>query len=184
MKFPAIRESNGGGGGNGASFVKVKDGESVQMLLRGEPVHYHALWNGAGWAAVPQGTKSPEGKKAAFRFRIAALVQESGVWVAKILEQGYGVYEQLAVLGEDYDLERHVIKLSRKGSGPNDTTYTVIPLPKGAIQPDLEAKLKLIPLPEILVPMKDTEKKDEPLKGATVDGTFEAIDDPNELPNF
>lgn len=135
MKFTEDPQTNNSGG----LFIKLKDGESVQCVLRGEPKVFYVQWENGKSSECSKGAKG-----AKFRFRINAIVNEDKKYVAKILEQGAVMYSDLKALNEEYPLEETLVKITRHGTG-TDTTYTVMPTRQ---QPD-EKTLKLIELVEL-----------------------------------
>lgn len=111
--------------GNGAkNFLKLKDKESVQGIFRGDVHEFYVLWEGQRSRVVPEGTPG-----AKFRFRINFVMKEGASYVPKIFEQGLTVYNQLAELHNEYELDKTVVKLTRNGTG-TDTTYSTLPLLK------------------------------------------------------
>jgi hypothetical protein len=75
-----------------------------------------------------------------FRFRVNFIINENGAYTAKIFEQGATVYDTIVPLGQDYDLRKHLFKITRHGSG-KDTTYSIVPVPNGQLDAE---KLKQI----------------------------------------
>lgn len=118
MKFTKRDISSGNGGG---SFIKFKDGESKVGVLRGDIFEFHQRWDNGRSSIVEAGT--PEAKS---RFRLNFVTKEDGVLACKVFEFGLMIYNQLAALSEDYDLEKTAIKITRRGTG-TDTEYTVFP---------------------------------------------------------
>lgn len=132
---------------DGGHFVKLKDGESVMGILRGDVKDFYVLWANNVSTEVAHGTP-----KAKFRFRVNLVtVDKDGNLEPKILEQGPALYKALKDLSVDYNLEETVIKIKRTGSGMNDTEYSVIPLPK---KPSDQTMLKLKTLE--LLPLNET----------------------------
>lgn len=123
MKFDEPIKEQGG------VFVQLKGGDSVVGIVTGDEVICYKKWvDGKSIECAP------DDDGARFRFSVNMLVEEGGKWKAKILEQGVGIYEDLRTLSEaGYDLERTKIRISREGSGFNDTKYTVLPAPNGTL---------------------------------------------------
>lgn len=109
-------------GGN-KDYVKLKDGETVAGICRGEPEECYVLWENKVKTEVMQDTPG-----AKFNFKINFVVKEGTVYVAKILEGGAQIYKQLAMLSKQWELDETVIFISRAGTGM-DTEYTVMPAP-------------------------------------------------------
>lgn len=138
MKFPDFNT----GGPGGKAFVKLKDGESIKGVFRGDPHPFRQHWVENRGVFCP-GKSCPlcaEGEKSSFRFRINFVMQENGAWVAKVFEQGWTSYDYLKSMHEsDYDLEKTLIKITRRGTG-TDTSYSILPVPNGTLKkPDVDA---------------------------------------------
>lgn len=118
MKFKSITTSGGS-----KNYLKLKDKEFVKGIFRGEPEEFYVKWENGKSSSVPEGTE-----KASFRFRLNFVTNENGTYVAKIWESSATVYQALAALSQDYNLEETVVKISRNGTG-TDTIYMVTPLP-------------------------------------------------------
>lgn len=131
MKFQKRPQSESLVGNN---FLKVKDGESVNVIPRGEIYEYYVKWEGGKSHVVAR----DEGGKV--RYRVNVVVKEDDKLVAKIWEFGVPVYDQLAAINEEYDVTRTKIKVTRHGE-KLDTTYMLLPLLK---EPISEAMLKTI----------------------------------------
>lgn len=145
MKF----QEGGGGSEEGKTFFKLKDKESAKVVFRGDPYEYKQHWiNQRGVICVgsEQCPHCKAGNKPGFRFRINLLMNENGVFVSKIWEQGWTVYNQLKDIHADYDLEKTIVKVARSGSGQNDTSYSILPIPNGAVSMELNQKLSQVPL--------------------------------------
>lgn len=118
MKF---REDIDSGGPN--NFVRIKDGESISGICRGEPREAWVIWDNKVKTEVEEGTPGSK-----FNFKLNFVVKEGTSYVAKTLEGGAQIYKQLANLSKEWELDETVIILSRDGSGI-DTEYTVMPAP-------------------------------------------------------
>lgn len=144
MNFPE-RESDGAG-----NFLKLKDKETVQGVFRGDPVLRYLHWPQGGSSSPCQGPGCAQcraGDKAKFRFSINFITKDAGTYVAKVFEQGGKAYDDLKKLADSgYELDKHVVSISRTGSGQNDTKYTILPLPKGELNAQ---SLKLIAAVEL-----------------------------------
>lgn len=117
------------------NFLKFKAGESIRVILKGDPVAFYKIWKEGKSTMAAKGS---DGAK--FRFQINAIVNESGTFVAKILEQGSIFFTDLKALRTDYNLDDTILKITRNGTG-TDTTYSIIPLPGGI---DVATKAKLV----------------------------------------
>lgn len=142
MKFQATS------GGSSKNFVKLKSGDSVTGVFRGDPYDFKQHWSNqrSSLCTGEACEKCKAGDKPGFRFRINFVTTENGAQVAKIFEQGWTVYDYLRTLNEsDYDLEKHTVKITRNGEGTN-TTYNIVPLAKGALSAEQEKKIAKVEL--------------------------------------
>lgn len=152
-------------GGETKPFVKLKDKESIKLILTGDPKIFHTHWVGATTSICPGRDVCDVcagGQKNTFRVRWNAYVNVDGAYVAKVFEQGWTMYNQLKDLNVEYPLEKTVIKISRSGSGKNDTTYSVFPVPNGTVTPELQSKLAKVPLVDLSPYPKEGALKSEP----------------------
>lgn len=108
-------------GENGGMFMRMKDGENRVGVFRGEIHEFFQVWESGKSLVV-----SPDHPGAKSRFRLNFVSKEDGELKAKIFEFGLMVYNQLAEISEDYDLEKTAVKITRRGTG-TDTTYIIIP---------------------------------------------------------
>jgi hypothetical protein len=124
MKFP--KRENGGGGGSGpTNFLRLKDGETVTGILRGDLYSFFSVGFGANTKVVGPG----EGGKERYRHNI--VVKEGDGYVAKIWEFGSKIYDDLSALeASGWDLQNTLITIARKGSTKENTKYTVTPVKK------------------------------------------------------
>lgn len=150
MKFPSL--DNGGGSGGGVSsstFLKIKDGERIKAIFRGDPRVFRVHWAG-GKSQLCSQKQDCElckgGDKSKTRFQINVLVQVEGVWVAKVFENGYGLLKDMSTMHDEYNLEETCVWLSRSGTG-TDTEYSIIPAKdNGGLKKEDVARLGGIPL--------------------------------------
>lgn len=121
--------------GGGKNILKLQDGEKVTGVFSGKAHKYYQHWVGNRGVKCTraQGTCGPcaNNDKGSFRFRVNFLMIEEGKWVAKVFEQGATVYDMLSDLAQEVSLETHKVTITRKGSGKNDTTYSILPVMKG-----------------------------------------------------
>lgn len=152
MKF-----RTGSKGSEGAKhFIRLKDGDSVTGVLRGDLHEFYTHWVGQGTVLCPRKSRVDtscklcnEGQKPAFRFRVNMITKENDQLVAKIFESGWTVYEALGMMNAEYPMEKTTIKISRKGSGKNDTVYSVLPLRGGEISETADKQLDAIKLHDL-----------------------------------
>jgi len=172
MKFsPRTSGESSGSGGGGTTFVKLKSGDSLKGVFRGEPYDYRAHWVGGKteFCKAVEGlpcSHCTNGDQSAFKFRLNFLVQENGAWVAKIFEQGWKGYENLMGMDAAYQkegtgLEKVAVTISRSGSTKNDTVYTFTPSVTGPISPEQEKQLSAVKLQSLKHPQKDEAPKSD-----------------------
>lgn len=143
MRFTRREVSNGDGGGN--IFLKLKDGESVNGVLRGEIYEFYAKWvQGRGYVLVDE--SDPEGKS---RYRINIIVREENRFVAKIWEFGITVNNQVADIQADLEaakekLDETKLKITRHGGGTS-TEYNVL-ASREKMTPKMLKEIAAVPL--------------------------------------
>lgn len=160
MKFTKREVKSEGSGGK--DYLQVKDGKSVVGVFRGEVYEFWQVWPDGGEKqvfdhAVPG---------ASSRFKINFVTREGDKSVAKIWEFGIRIYNNLADLSQDCDLETTKIRISRRGS-KTATQWTLSPVVKEPLSIGHIKAIEAVPL-HILG------------KGATAqtDSTFEGDDSP------
>lgn len=122
---------------NADNFLKIKDGESVKGVFRGEPETFYVYWEGKKSVEC-----EPTHEKARFRFRINFVTRgKDGNLVSKIWDQGPTIYNALKDLNLEYELADTVVNIKRTGSGLNDTSYSVIPAKENKLPPGLDEVL-------------------------------------------
>lgn len=111
-------------------FVRLGDGDEIIGVCVGDVFKFKQHWTGSRSEVCSQDTLCTfcaQGVKPGFRFRVNFIVkQPDNTYLAKILEQGWNFLEELDFLNSECDghLERHAIKISRKGKAM-DTKYRV-----------------------------------------------------------
>lgn len=130
MNFTKREQSDSSGG----LFLKLKDGVPQTGVFRGELYEFCQKWEGG-----KSHLANPDDPGAKTRFRANFITKEDGELKAKIFEFGFMVYNQLADIATEYDINKTALKISRRGVGM-ETEYTVIPAKD---QPS-EAALKTI----------------------------------------
>lgn len=121
---------SGMGGGSSSAVIKLKDGQSVTGVLRGNPFEFESAFK--------------PGDKPKYRFRLNMVFKVDGVLQAQILEGGWKLSCQLKeLLQSGWDLEKTRTRISRTGSGINDTVYSATVLPTPIPSPELAEILKV-----------------------------------------
>lgn len=138
MSWDKMKETRQEGG----KYIRLKDGESIQGVFAGAPRVFYKNFSSKEERDTPATGFS-------FRFQINFLVKEGEIYVAKIFEQGYTVRSTLLTVRDEYGMDC-VYKISRKGSGMEDTEYSI--LFKQNLTPELIAKLGKVEL----IPLGDT----------------------------
>jgi hypothetical protein len=147
MKFPDV--GNGSSKGSQSNlFIRLKDGDRIKGIFKGDPFIYRLHWVGNRSIQCPGKEKCEHcagGDKPKFRFKINFLTQEDSVWLAKIFEQGYGTFKDLKEMHEnDYDLEKTQVVVSRSGE-KQETRYRIMPA-KENLKADEFKKIAAVPL--------------------------------------
>jgi hypothetical protein len=127
--------------GNGGAYLKLEDGTAVTGVFRGEVFEFFQIWPYGGDKQV-FATRVPGSSS---RFKINFVTQEGGKFVAKVWEIGLSVYNQLADIAEEYDLEVTKVKITRRGEG-KATNYMVLPLIKEKIPKAAMAEIEAVKL--------------------------------------
>lgn len=119
-------------------YLRLKDGESKVGIFRGEIHEFYCKW--VNKKPVVVGPDDPDG---GVRFSANFVTQEL---TPMVWEFGITVYSQLADINEEYDLEKTMVKITRKGASQSDTTYTILPLLKTPLTAAQLAKIAAVPL--------------------------------------
>lgn len=165
MKFPEKTGSK--------NLIKLKAGESVRGVFRGEPHIFRQHWVNNRSVLCSGADTCPEcklGQKSSFRFRLNFITKENEVLVAKVFEQGWTVCEALRALNEgDYPLEKFFMKVTRHGQATN-TTYSIIPVAGGEVTAEQEEKISKVHL-------NDLNNNPTPQQSEIEEDTFHADSD-------
>lgn len=151
MNFPDVNQKKGEGGLDGGVFLKLKDGDKIRGVFMGNPdilkIHWPKGENSSLCTGKDQCALCKSGDKSKFRFRINFVTKVDEVWVAKVWEQGYGIYLDLKEMHEnDYPLNSTLVTLHREGED-KDTRYRIMPVKdNGGLKPANFATLAKIPL--------------------------------------
>lgn len=139
MKFNklSLAPKNDGGGN---LFLKIEDGQSVTVVLKGEIHTFYTRWVDNKSQLVSAGD---EGAKK--RFRVNAIVFENGRFISKILEFGTPLYIQFSDINDEYPLEQTKLKITRRGQ-KLETTYVVLPLLKEPLTEKMLQEIESVPL--------------------------------------
>ena len=81
-----------------SNIIRLKDGDSITGVFRGEPVEYNQHYVGGDYIECTRG-ECCAGGKSQFRFRLnICKSNDAGVVEAQIFENGWKMYEQLEAL--------------------------------------------------------------------------------------
>ncbi len=139
MKFTERPKSGGGDMGGPTLYLRLKDGEAVNIIPRGEIHEFYSVFG-------VRGEVTAETPNAKLRFKMNVVVNEAGTLKAKILEFGMTIYEQLSEINKVCDVTKTKIRLSRKGSGKSDTMYMLLPVVNEPLSAKVMATIEAIPL--------------------------------------
>jgi hypothetical protein len=167
MKFPDIGGGRSSGPSSG-SFIKMKSGDRIQGMFRGDPSPFKQHWVNNRSVICPGKDNCQHcagGDKPKFRFRINFVTQENGAWVAKVFDGNYGTFKLMKEMHEsDYNLEETYVTVSRSGE-KNDTRYSILPVKNngGLKAADIKAimQIELIPLTQEAAATGADESDDE-----------------------
>lgn len=149
------------------NLLKLKSGESVKGVFRGEPYKFKQHWKN-NRSSLCQGLDcilceevDDEGKSRYpnFRFRVNFVISENGQWVAKVFEQGGRVYDKIEGLSTEYDLNKVQVKITRYGTDQS-TNYEIVPLPRGEVTPEMETKIAGVKLNDLNPHQSTSESSD------------------------
>lgn len=133
------------------NLVKLKAGEEIDGVFRGEPVEFFAHWPGKRSVRC-SGDGCPHcnaGDAPRFRFQVNFATLENGALVAKVFEGSGQTYDMLKALNKGSPLEWLKVKLMRQGSGQNDTRYFVMSLPDQNWNPEAKRQLEALKLNDL-----------------------------------
>lgn len=140
---------------NKLDIIRLKDGDGgVTGMVIGDFHTYYAKYNGKFFEYATRGT---EGAK--FRFRVNFAVKEGANWVLRVIENGSMLYERFFDLNEESPLDETVVTVKRKGSGQNDTEYTVVPSGKVKLTKEDAAFLATLKPIDLRLEEEKTEDK-------------------------
>lgn len=114
------------GGGSGLPYLKIKDGETIHGVFRGDPYEGYSNFQTKKWYPLEAGKQ--EGTS--YRFRVNVIIKEGASYVAKVWEQGYERTKDIAKLMKEAKryhqqdtLDNLVIAITRHGATKDDTSY-------------------------------------------------------------
>lgn len=134
------------------NYVKLKSGESIVGVLRGDTLEQYKHWVDKKPILCSEGgcELCASGNRRKFSFKVNFVVKENGQWVPKILDKGASVYKEFKNLSDnDWDLEKTWLKISRQGE-MLDTEYSVTPSKKELSKEELKSlsEVELLDLEE------------------------------------
>lgn len=136
MKFPP-RQQGESGEGTG-TFLRLKDGETVTGILRGDIYTFYSIGFGADTRVVEQG----KGGKRKYRHNF--VVKDGSGYAARVWEFGPKIYDTLSALEQGgWDLQNTLLTISRTGSTKENTKYTVTPNKKEPSEAAMKAMAEL-----------------------------------------
>jgi len=148
-----------------SNYLKLKSGDSVIGVFRGEAYSFWTRWeSGKSYASTAGDAGAKE------RFKMNIVVKEGEAMVAKTWEFSPTVYNQLALVNEEYPLETTKVKITRHGE-KLDTTYSIMPT-KDQLSPGQLKSVEAVPLN--LLQGKITKKEE----------TFATFDDGAPLKDY
>lgn len=132
------------GSGGGGKFLKIEIGQSVTGVFRGDPQVYWRKWPKGG---VKQefAVETPGAEE---RYKVNFVVYEDGEFKVKIFDCNVHVYNQIADINEDDDIETIKCKISRLASGKG-SIYQLKPLFKDPISPKALKEIEKLELNQL-----------------------------------
>lgn len=166
--------------GNGdTNFIKIASGASITGLLTGDVRTFHQHTINKSFFPCMGNTCQycQQGDKKQFKFKINILVTENGAMIAKIFQGGWKVYQQLGALQKNgFDLTQIPVVIQRQGTGMA-TVYTVMPSPKGAINPKALEQMRDV---KLLALEKEVEQT--PRTVTSLHDQSDSFEDGEEIP--
>jgi len=150
-----LDEQEGGGGG---LFIKLKDGESVEGVFRGEPHCFYQIFKDKR-----EYENYVEGSS--FRFKLVMIIKENGAYVGKILQQGVKLGKSVRLCTQECGMD-YIYKIIREGSSKDDTIYQLIP--KRALTESEKSQIEAVEIPSL----KSTRKKSSGEESPSDDSDF------------
>ena len=152
MKFTKEPKTGEAGAGD---FLKLKDGEFISGVFRGEPHEFYSKYNANNNTSFLVDENSPGAR---FRFRVNFVTRDKETKDFKCLiwEQGATVYNLLKELNEEYGLEKTVVKIKRKGE-KLDTEYLIIPDGKANFNDVVKKAVEQVELQDLTTGLKEEE---------------------------
>lgn len=115
--MPSIYDTHKPSAGEGGGlYLRIKDGETVKLRIASEPAIFE--------------TEGEREGKTTLSTRYGWVVFNQDAKIAQIFQQSATFFKSIAALAQDEewgDPQGYDIKVSRTGSGFNDTSYTVTP---------------------------------------------------------
>lgn len=132
----------------GGDFIKLKDGDEIMGVFRGEPVvYFKAFEQETKTSIIKKEYFEHNGKSAQKRFRFNFITKVGDKHVCKIFEGSKTAGESLSMALDEYDIVSTVFKIKRVGSGMQDTTYHF--MFKDKLSPEQVKKIDAIELLDI-----------------------------------
>lgn len=145
MRLPK-REAPASSGVGSEHYLKIKDGESIAGVFRGDAYEFWQKWPQGGEKLIFTDRDDAMKAGAKSRFKLNFVIKaENGVLISKVWEFGLGTYNELAEINAEYPLEETTIKITRKGEGKN-TKYSILPLLKTPLTKQQLQKIDEVPL--------------------------------------
>lgn len=136
---------------NSGKFLRIKSGESIKGVFRGEIYEFMIKWENNKSHVVENLDLTKNN-----RFKLNFVVFEEGRFIAKIWEFSQTVYNTLSSIAEEYPLEKTKVKITRQGVG-TETTYHILPLLNEPLGPQALSQIEAVELAFL-----GTQKKPEP----------------------
>ena len=156
MMFKEVASREGDGD---STFLRIKGGESVKGVFRGDVYQFWVLWPEGG---AKQILNHPV-HGAAMKFKANFVVYENSKFIAKVFEFSSKINNDLAKLAKVCDIRKTKVMISREGSGKNDTRYTVFPVMNEPLGAGALAQIEQVKLNTLNKAQEsDTKEKETP----------------------
>lgn len=123
---PAPKSGGGGGGAGAENFLNIEDGQSINVVFRGQPFLYYQSWPFGG---EKETSLEPfPGAKPRYLWNAVIRDVKAKKFVAKIWDMAAPTYEILYKINSKLPLEKTKVEITRNGIGKK-TKYMIIPMP-------------------------------------------------------
>lgn len=141
MDMPKRAAQSAGAGVSSDAYLKIGDGEKIDVVFRGSFYEFWQNWPKGGQKQIF--TEPTAGARSRFLLNAVVYDKATKKFVAKVWEFAFPTYNQLAAINEHYPLEKTKIQITRTGAGTK-TSYVILPL--GPVVPKALKEIEAVEL--------------------------------------